>query len=614
MSPTPEDSARLSTAPAVAPSLTERRSPHRHAGWSLRCDGDEISEISHGGVVLLESLRPALRDPNWETITPRVTEPRWEEDGRTSRRTQRVEHTHGSASAHAVTELEITADVLRCRLTLTTGTDLLLNRAGLTVMLPRAVAGLDGLVRTPEGAERSIRLPRLISPFQPVFDIRRLDLDHGGVRFRLDLLGDVFEMEDQRNWTDASFKLYSRPLALPFPYLVRAGEQVEQEVTLTLLPSADHSRIELPSRPSEIPTDVDAVLEAATRCVLPAVGTGATTQYSDAVTAPAARVEGLSHLLVETSEGFPHEQVLGAAAREARALGSPVDLRIAATEETDLGAILDIAEDVGLPVIRVGVLDSARHVTTAPLWARLRDAAAGRQLELVAGARSHFTEFNREIHEIPRDADAFTFPSTPQMHMRETWHVIAGLGALGDVLDSAATLRPGRPLHLGPVTLRPRLNAVATRPELVDRSTAEGYGAHLVAGATDPRQHSSWAAAWSAAVILRAATAGVRSVTLGELAGPRGLLLPDGRLGPIGEIAVLLGSLAGDEAQIACDVAGPGTALARWGERLLAVNARLEDWTLHLPGGSPAEPDSLRVPAGSYRLLTLPSAAVRPGP
>ena len=29
--------------------------------------------------------------------------------------------------------------------------------------------------------------------------------------------GDVFEMEDQRNWTDASFKTYCTPLRQPFP-------------------------------------------------------------------------------------------------------------------------------------------------------------------------------------------------------------------------------------------------------------------------------------------------------------------------------------------------------------------------------------------------------------
>jgi hypothetical protein len=29
--------------------------------------------------------------------------------------------------------------------------------------------------------------------------------------------GDAWEMEDHRNWLDASFKTYVRPLALPYP-------------------------------------------------------------------------------------------------------------------------------------------------------------------------------------------------------------------------------------------------------------------------------------------------------------------------------------------------------------------------------------------------------------
>ena len=50
--------------------------------------------------------------------------------------------------------------------------------------------------------------------------------------------GDIFEMEDQRNWTDASYKTYSTPLALPFPVEVTAGTSIAQSVTLTL--EGDH--------------------------------------------------------------------------------------------------------------------------------------------------------------------------------------------------------------------------------------------------------------------------------------------------------------------------------------------------------------------------------------
>ena len=46
--------------------------------------------------------------------------------------------------------------------------------------------------------------------------------------------GDTFEMEDQRNWTDASYKTYVRPLALPWPYTLASGAALDQSVTLTV--------------------------------------------------------------------------------------------------------------------------------------------------------------------------------------------------------------------------------------------------------------------------------------------------------------------------------------------------------------------------------------------
>ena len=35
-------------------------------------------------------------------------------------------------------------------------------------------------------------------------------------------------MEDQRNWTDASFKTYSTPLSEPIPVTVKAGTRISQ--------------------------------------------------------------------------------------------------------------------------------------------------------------------------------------------------------------------------------------------------------------------------------------------------------------------------------------------------------------------------------------------------
>jgi len=69
-------------------------------------------------------------------------------------------------------------------------------------------------------------------------DIKHLwqDLD-SNQRLTISFAGDIFEMEDQRNWTDASFKTYSRPLELPFPYELRDAEVVEQSISLSVTPS-----------------------------------------------------------------------------------------------------------------------------------------------------------------------------------------------------------------------------------------------------------------------------------------------------------------------------------------------------------------------------------------
>jgi hypothetical protein len=55
--------------------------------------------------------------------------------------------------------------------------------------------------------------------------------------------GDIFEMEDQRNWSDLSYKTYCTPLALPFPVTLEAGTKIRQKITLRLLGNPPHIRV-----------------------------------------------------------------------------------------------------------------------------------------------------------------------------------------------------------------------------------------------------------------------------------------------------------------------------------------------------------------------------------
>src|SRR5262249_37394736 len=95
------------------------------------------------------------------------------------------------------------------------------------------LAGTTASTETPAGVVAGT-FPDLISPHQPFFDMQ--SISHGtpsGDRVTISFTGDLFEMEDQRNWTDASYKTYSTPLRIPYPAPIPSGERVEQSATTT---------------------------------------------------------------------------------------------------------------------------------------------------------------------------------------------------------------------------------------------------------------------------------------------------------------------------------------------------------------------------------------------
>src|SRR5262249_34857304 len=113
-------------------------------------------------------------------------------------------------------------------------TDFVTNRTGFVILHPLArVAGCPVDVVHTDGTQRRARFPALVDPEQCFFDIRALSHEAApGVWATCTMEGDAWEMEDHRNWLDASFKTYVRPLALPHPYVIPGGSTVEQSVTL----------------------------------------------------------------------------------------------------------------------------------------------------------------------------------------------------------------------------------------------------------------------------------------------------------------------------------------------------------------------------------------------
>ena len=119
---------------------------------------------------------------------------------------------------------------------------LLTNRCGLVILHPADFAGRDLEIGHIDGSREATQFPRTISPGQPAFNIRSLDYTPGGgprVLCRIDASlpshqSAPSEMEDQRNWSDASFKTYVGSLLDPWPYLLQPDFHIRQNIEIVL--------------------------------------------------------------------------------------------------------------------------------------------------------------------------------------------------------------------------------------------------------------------------------------------------------------------------------------------------------------------------------------------
>src|SRR5262249_54576789 len=101
----------------------------------------------------------------------------------------------------------------------------------------------------------------------PLKDVRSISHEiKPGLRAEVRLEGDVFEMEDHRNWTDASYKTYSGPLDRSDPVPIDAGTKVTQSVTLILRGQT--------SAPPARSTSVTLTIGHPGRTTLPRIGLG----------------------------------------------------------------------------------------------------------------------------------------------------------------------------------------------------------------------------------------------------------------------------------------------------------------------------------------------------
>ncbi|MCA4134193.1 hypothetical protein [Arthrobacter sp. M4] len=540
-------------------------------GWKAELRNDELADISFNGIPVLRAIRSVVRDQDWNTLAPTVhrTASRDSENGTTVLLDIDFEG-YGSRYTGELA-IHLAADSLKVTFDGVAPADFRSNRIGLVVLHRPDDAGRAVAIGSPGGDSTPSNFPTNISPHQPFLDIASMEWERDGTRFALGFSGDVFETEDQRNWTDASFKTYSTPLSKPFPVNVAAGSRVHQSVLLTAVGSAADAAD--PGRATAAgPLKVTVLDDVAAQVPGLSVSSGS---------GSVADITGLDSLVLEVQAGTSADAAVRDGIRQAGELGVPLDVRLIVASAEQIAGLLEL-----LPlenVVRLAVFDAASHVTEPPLWAGLKAEAEQRGFAgtLLAGARSHFTELNRNADRLPAESPALAYSITPQMHATEVPHIVETLPIQRLTALNALRISDGRPLHVGPVTLKARFNAVSTSGSLGDDESFN-----------DPLQNEPFTAAWLLGSVAALSVPGVETVSYFEMSGPRGISDFEG-LTPAGELLAALAPLRGADV-LAIDGSVPGLALypVRDGVETVVFAANLTPKPLAavvlLPGGEDA--------------------------
>ncbi|MBV8813386.1 MAG: hypothetical protein JO271_02765 [Verrucomicrobia bacterium] len=198
-------------------------------------EAGNLRHIRYHGHEMIRAISFIVRDKNWGTYAPDISHLDLGSEPDSFRVTYEASIGNGEFRYSAVI-LGKADGSLSFSGKGTATSDFVTNRTGFVVLHP--IEGVAGAACTIEHVDSSIEqtaFPLLIDPIQPMKDLRAIThafLPRLEVTCRME--GDTFEMEDQRNWTDASFKTYVRPLALPWPYTIAKGETIQQSVTLTV--------------------------------------------------------------------------------------------------------------------------------------------------------------------------------------------------------------------------------------------------------------------------------------------------------------------------------------------------------------------------------------------
>jgi len=491
-------------------------------------EAGNLRHIRYRGREMIRAISFVVRDKNWGTYAPQIGRLHFQEEPEAFRVSYEATVKEGEEEFRFSAEIEGQSDgSLYFSGKGTAISDFLTNRTGFVVLHPlEGVAGDACTIEHVDGTIEETRFPLLIDPVQPMTALRGITHQFiPGLKVSCLMEGDTFEMEDQRNWTDASYKTYVRPLALPWPYLIAKSEKIDQKVTLTVSGSA-----------TEIESAGGALLITLgkpTSRAMPPLGLGLDpkdlegTEQNFRLLKQAAA----SHLVCYYDPRLGHSPAdLIRVAAIGRALGVELWLEFVIPTvdhfERDIQDLGRAVRELDDPFAAVMISPAPDLKCTLPgspwppcppledCYRALR--AALPEARLGGGMASFFTELNRKRPPVGL-LDFVTFTTVAIFHAGDDRSAMEGLESLPYLAKSVESFIGGKPYHVGPSAIGLRMNPYGEAPMANPRNIRQAMNG------MDPRQRGLFAAAWSVGYVARFAQEGASALTLGGTVGEFGI-------------------------------------------------------------------------------------------
>jgi D-apionolactonase len=501
----------------------------RAGALSALLDNGQLRYICVNGVEVLRAICFLVRDENWGTFTPQISglKVRVSDDGFAVSYSAACGDAKRSLTYDAVISASkkgVVSFAARCA----PKGDFLTNRTGFIVLHPlKGVAGEKVTVEHVDGRIVRAKFPAVINPVQPFRNIRALTHEvMPGLTAACRMEGDTFEMEDHRNWMDASFKTYVRPLAEPWPYVLKGGETFEQKVTLTLDGKLPRAAPAAASRP------VRVKIGAATKVKMPLIGVALPAALAKATREAQALVAalGVRHFVASIDGGsadwpaaLPHYTAL------AKACGARVTLEIVLpgkkTPEEELSPIAAAAaklDPVAVVISPAADLKAVLPGTEGPVAptpeAIIAAARAAFPNALIGGGMlSFFTELNRK-RPPHRLLDFVTHTTSSIVHAADDLSVMETLETPPYISASVKAFIGKAKYRVGPGGIGARDNPYGFA------AAANPHNSRVCLAAMDPRQRGLFGAAFTLGYAAAFAGSGLEALTLGAAAGPLGAI------------------------------------------------------------------------------------------